>query len=242
MPIKQHKPRAVYVIADATYFGLRKEWSSWCVVVARDMYTKENLWWTFAKTETASIYKQMRSDLEGLGYTILSVTGDGFGGIKTAFSGIRYQMYHVHMEHIVTKGTTKNPQTEAGQVLLALTKTLPETNSHTFRVRLRTYFERYTEFLNEKTLNIETGRMDWTHRELRKSAYSLANFFTDLFIYEHDCKIPKTTNSLEGHFRHINEVVAVHCGLKKSQKERVLHSILLAGTIAPSKEKLEKII
>ena len=146
------------------------------------------------------------------------------------------------MEHIVIKGTTKNPKTEAGQVLLALAKTLPNTDSHTFRIRLRKYFERYAEFLNEKTLNIETGRMEWTHRELRKSAYSLTNFLLDLFTYEHDYKIPKTTNSLEGHFRHINEIVAVHCGLKRCQKERVLHSILLAGTIAPSKEKLEKIM
>lgn len=206
------------------------------------MYTKENLWWTFTKTETASVYRQMRNDLEKLGYTILSVTGDGFSGIKTAFFGIRYQMCHVHMEHIVIKGTTKNPKTEAGQVLLALAKTLPNTDSHTFRIRLRKYFERYAEFLNEKTLNIETGRMEWTHRELRKSAYSLTNFLLDLFTYEHDYKIPKTTNSLEGHFRYINEIVAVHCGLKRCQKERVLHSILLAGTIAPSKEKLEKIM
>ena len=206
------------------------------------MYTKENLWWTFTKTETTSVYTKMRSELKEIGYTILSVTGDGFGGIKQAFYGIPYQMCHVHMERIVIRGTTRNPQTEAGQVLLALVRTLPETNSYTFRIRLKKYFELFGDFLNEKTLNIESGRMEWTHRELRRSAFSLLHFEKYLFTFEHNLKIPKTTNSLEGHFRHINEVVAVHCGLKRSQKERILHLILLAGTIAPSKKKLEKIL
>ena len=239
---KNHTPREVHLIVDATYFGERKEETSWCVVVARDMYTRENLWWTFTKTETTTVYAKMRSDLEELGYIVLSVTGDGFGGIKQGFSGIPYQMCHVHMERIVTRGTTRNPQTKAGQVLLAFVKTLPETDSHTFNKRIKKYFELFGDFLNERTINIETGRMEWTHRELRRSALSLLHFEKYLFTFERNIKIPKTTNSLEGHFRHINEVVAVHCGLKRSQKEKVLHSILLAGTIAPSKEKLKEIM
>jgi hypothetical protein len=75
----------VHLIVDATYFGERKEETCWCVVVARDMYKKEDLWWSFTKTETASVYRQMREELEALGYIIISVTGDGFGGIRTAF-------------------------------------------------------------------------------------------------------------------------------------------------------------
>jgi hypothetical protein len=232
----------VHLIVDGTYFGERKEETSWCMVVARDMYEKENLWWTFTKRETTSVYRQMREELETLGYIIASVTGDGFGGIRSAFSKIPYQMCHVHMERIVIKGTTRNPKTEAGQVLLALVKELKNTNSYTFKIRLKKYFEIYSSFLNEKTINSETGRMDWTHRELRKASISLNNFLEDLFTFERNKKIPKTTNSLEGHFRHINEVVAVHCGLSRKQKQKVLHTILLAGSIAPSKEKLEEIL
>ena len=184
----------------------------------------------------------MRDDLESLGYTILSVTGDGFGGIKTAFFGIPYQMCHVHMERIVLRGTTRNPKTEAGQVLLALVKELKHADSHTFRVRVKKYFELYGSFLNEKTLNIETGKVEWTHRELRRSAISLANFLPDLFTFESDRKIPKTTNSIEGHFRHINEISAVHCGLSRKQKEKFLNVIMLVGSIAPTKKKLEEVL
>jgi hypothetical protein len=232
----------VYLIVDATYFGERKESTSWCVVVARDMYTKENLWWTFTDTETTSTYREMRVDLEKCGYTILSVTGDGFGGIRQAFSGISYQMCHVHMERLVIKGTTRKPQLEAGQVLLALVKTLPKTNSHIFGKRVQMFIEHYRDFLNEKTYNPFTGKECWTHEPLRLALHSLIRFQPYLFVFEQDRKIPKTTNSLEGHFRHINEIIAVHCGLSRERKERVLCAILLAGTIAPSNEKLKEII
>ena len=232
----------MYLIVDATYFGERKESTSWCVVVARDMYTKENLWWTFTDTETTSTYRDMRDDLEERGYTILSVTGDGFGGIRAGFKEISFQMCHVHMERLVIKGTTRKPQLEAGQVLLALVKTLPKTNSHTFRKRVQMFIEHYRDFLNEKTYNPFTGKECWTHEPLRLALHSLIRFQPYLFIFEQDRKIPKTTNSLEGHFRHINEVAAVHCGLSRERKERVLCSILLAGTIAPSNEKLKEII
>ena len=206
------------------------------------MYRKEALWWTFTKTETTSVYRQMRHDLESLGYTIQSVTGDGFGGIRTAFSGIPYQMCQVHMERIVIKGTTRHPILEAGEVLLALVRTLPDTDSHTFHIRLTQYIEQYRDFLNEKTINPETGEHYWTHRELRRSVFSLVRLQKFLFTYEHDKKIPKTTNSLEGHFRHINEVTAIHCGLSRTHKERILNTILLAGTIAPSDEILKEIL
>jgi hypothetical protein len=132
---KQHHPRLVHLIVDATYFGERKEETCWCVVVARDMYKKEDLWWSFTKTETASVYRQMREELEALGYIIISVTGDGFGGIRTAFSGIYFQMCQVHMERLVIKGTTRNPKLEAGAVLLALVRNLHDTDSNTFQRR-----------------------------------------------------------------------------------------------------------
>jgi hypothetical protein len=241
-PEKHHSPRAVHLIVDATYFGERTNQKSWCVVVARDQYTKENLWWTFAETETTSVYRQMRNELEALDYTILSVTGDGFGGIKSAFSGIPYQMCQVHMKRIIITGTTRKPKLEAGQVLLAFGEVLKDIDSHHFRVWLRGYIKKYGAFLNEKSFNTETGEWQWTHRELRRAALSLVRFEPYLFTFEHNRRIPKTTNSLEGHFRHINEIVAVHCGLSRAHKEKLLHTILLAGTVAPNKSLLSKIL
>jgi hypothetical protein len=121
---KVHRPRAVHLIVDGTYFGERTEDTSWCVVVGRDQETGENLWWSFCHTETWTVYRTMRDELEELGYILLSVTGDGFGAIKQAFVRIPYQMCHVHVERLILKGTTRRPKLEAGAVLLALVRTL----------------------------------------------------------------------------------------------------------------------
>ncbi len=235
---KIHDSRPVHIVVDGTYWGDRKEETNWCSVVARDPYTKEDLWWMFTKSETTTIYRIMRDELESFGYTIQSVTGDGFGGIRTAFSGIPFQMCHVHMERIIIKGTTRNPQLEAGTVLLALVRTLSETNSHTFHTRLTQYIEKYRDFLNEKTVNPLTGESCWTHRELRSSMFSLVRLQKYLFTYEDDKMISKTTNSIEGHFSHIDDVVGVHRGLSRDQKEKVLHTLFLLGTIAPDEKEV----
>lgn len=208
----------------------------------RDPKEKENLWWDFEKTETTSIYTRGRIALERLGYNILSITGDGFGGLRTSFPGILFQMCHVHMERIVTEGTTKHPQLEAGQVLRALIRSLHETDRVTFTTRLRHFMDRYGDFLNEKTFSVNTGESFFTHEPLRKSALSLVRFLPFLFTFEQDRHIPRTTNSLEGHFSHIRDIVEVHRGLGRTHKEKVLSSIFLASTIAPTDEKLDEIL
>lgn len=241
-PAKVHRPRAVHLVADATYFGERLEKTSWCVAVLRDPRAKENLVWEFTQTETTSVYVGLKEKLLAERYAIRSVTADGFSGIQSAFSGIPYQMCHVHMERLVTRGTTRNPQTEAGIVLLAMVRTLHATDSRTFHKRLDAYIAKYRDFLNEKTRHPLTGEQYWTHKELRGAVMSLLRYRKYLFTFENNTKIPKTTNSLEGHFSHINEVIALHRGLSRPQKQKVLHTLFLASTVAPTKGKLSHIL
>lgn len=241
-PQKQHRPRVVHLVADATYFGERTENTSWCVAVLRDPKAKENLVWQFAKTETTSLYVNLKEELLSHGYKIASVTADGFSAIQSAFSEIPFQMCQVHMERLVIRGTTQNPQTEAGVVLLSLIRTLHKTDSHTFNRRVNAYVEKYRNFLNEKTSNPLSGETYWTHKELRSAVMSLLHYKKYLFTFEKNKKIPKTTNSIEGHFSHINEIVAIHRGLKRPQKQKILNTILLASTIAPTPKKLLHIL
>lgn len=230
---KTHSPREVHLLVDTLYFGKRYE--SWGVVVFRDYHRKENLYWSVCSTETTTVYLEGRKYLEELGYTILSVTGDGFGGISTAFTGIPYQMCRVHMERIVIRNITMNPQTEAGAVLLALTRTLFDTDKETFSRRLNDYINKYRSFLNEKT-RYPGGGWGYTHKGVRSATRSLQRFLPHLFTYETNNHIPPDTNALEGHFRHVREVVAIHCGLSQYNKVRILNSIFKASTIAPKHE------
>ncbi len=241
-PVKQHRPRSVYLVADATYFGERLEATSWCVAVIRDQHAKEDLAWEFGPTESTSLYVSLKERLVQHGYTIRSVTADGFMGIHSAFPGVPYQMCQVHMERLVTRGTTRKPQTEAGVVLLALVRTLHSTDSRTFTNRLEAYLAKYRDFLNEKTTNPLTGEQYWTHKELRGAVMSLVRYRPYLFTFENNKKIPRTTNSLEGHFSHINGIIAVHRGLSRPQKQKMLNTILLASTVAPTTGKLKYIL
>ena len=241
-PNKTHNPRRINLVVDAFYLGEKTEYTSWCPLVFRDPKRKENLWWDFFDHETTRSYEEGRKALESLGYEIVSITGDGFSGIRQAFAGIPYQMCHVHMERLVIQGTTRKPQLEAGKVLLALVKTLHQNiDSTTFRKYLTQYIEKYQTFLNEKTI-LADGTSTWTHEGVRSASLSLVKFFPYLFTFEQHKDIPKTTNSLEGHFSHIRDIIGVHRGVKRPHMEKILHSIFLASTIAPTEKKLKYVL
>jgi hypothetical protein len=239
---KEHKPRKIHLLVDAIWFGSRKNNNTFCVIVFRSQKEKENLYFSIERRETKFNYIRGKIYLEKLGYEILSVTGDGFRGIREAFAGIPYQMCHIHMERIVTRQTTRSPQTEAGQVLLSLVKTLHCTSKEIFFERLKMFTFRYRDFLKEKTRNLETGRWFYTHKRVRSAWKSLLFFSEDLFKYEQNRSIQKNTNSLEGHFSHIRDIMNVHRSLSFSLKVKVLKIIFLASTIAPNREKLDEIL
>jgi hypothetical protein len=230
-------------MVDALRFGSKERNNEWCIVVFRDSLTKENIWWGYSIHEDRNTYQQGRETVESLNYSILSVTSDGFSGIRSVFRGIPFQMCHVHMERLVVKGTTRKPQLEAGQVLLALVKTLhnPLITESIFRQRLLQYKDKYWNFLQEKTESLTTGERWFTHDDLRKAFNSLYTFFPYLFVYKHSPLIPRTTNSLEGHFSHVRDIVQVHRSLTRKRTQKILDAIMLCSTIAPREEMLKEL-
>jgi len=233
---KTHNPRPIHLLVDALYFGKRTNYSSWCAVLFRDAKSKENLWWAFDSHESTSLYLEGRRELEKLGYTIHSVTADGLGCIRTAFLGLSYQMCQVHMERLILRGTTRNPKTEAGEVLLALSKSLHTTDRRTFQRRFLLYWQKYYLFLNEKTIHPD-GSWSYAHENLRRAVYSIRTLLPFLFTFEKDSHIPKNTNSIEGFFSHVRDQMRAHRGLSKKNQQRILHSIFLASTTAPEKKE-----
>jgi hypothetical protein len=237
LPIKAHIPRALFVVVDATYFRKKKNTEPWCAVVFRDPIAKENLWWGFGDVENHNLYLQGRAYLESLGYVILGVTGDGISCLRKVFDDIPFQMCLVHMERIVIRKITRKPKLEASIVFLALIKTLGHCPSFVFKERFKKYIEKYRDFLNEKTPNFETGIPFWTHKELRSAVQSLQIFLSYLFTYETTKGLSQTSNSLEGHFSHIKDIVRIHRGISTSLLRKILSSIFLVSTIAPKNRK-----
>ena len=239
VPTKVHTPRAIHLVVDATYFGKRTDDTSWGVILFRDADKKENLWWKYIDTERETYYREGKEFLEYMGYTILSVTCDGFSGNLPVFKGIPTQMCHFHMKQIVIRNITLKPQTEAGKVLLALTKTLTYTSKELFKDRIQQFHVQYASFLNEKTYHPEGG-WSYTHDGVRHAYTSLVKWYDYLFVYHSDRSIPNTTNTCDGHFSHIKDIVRIHRGLSKLFKQKVLDAIFLASTIAPKQQKKKR--
>lgn len=236
VPKKTHHPRPIHLVVDATYFGKRTDDTAWGVVLFRDADQKENLWWKYVDEERSLHYREGKEFLEGLGYVILSVTCDGFSRNIPVFMGIPLQMCHFHMKCIVIRGTTLKPQTEAGKVLLALIRTLTYTTKEEFTLRLRQFHVRYAVFLNEKTWHPEGG-WSYTHDGVRRAYLSVVHWYDYLFTCHTDRRIPNTTNTCDGHFSHVKDIVRIHRGLHKELKQKVIDAIFLESTIAPKRKK-----
>jgi len=102
--IKIHKPRAVNLICDATFYGKRKDKLD--TLVFKDNESKEILIWKHIESEIIQDYKYLKKELLGLGYIIQSATLDGKRGLYKAFNDISIQMCHFHQKKIVQRYIT----------------------------------------------------------------------------------------------------------------------------------------
>ena len=236
LPKDDHRPRPIHLVIDTTYFGKRIDGTSWGVTLFRDADQKENLWWKYVVHESTDGYSEGKLFLERLGYTILSVTFDGFKGNIKVFQGIPSQICLFHMKQMVIRGTTLNPQTEAGKVLLALSQTLTKISKELFTERIRKFHVLYTSFLNEKTTHPD-GSWSYTHEGVRGAYLSIVHWHDYLFTFHSNKNIPNTTNTCDGHFGHIKDILSIHRGMGLILKRKVLDAILLESTIAPNLKK-----
>lgn len=236
LPEKKHRPRPVALCADATFFG------SFGVIVFRDQKEKENLWWAFCDEEWTLYYERGKNILLTLGYTFTSITADGLPGLPAVFSGIPFQYCHFHAKKNITKYLTKNPKTDAGVALLLLMNTIHAHTEESFITALREWRDRYQSFLNEKTYH-PSGVWSYTHRRLKSALRSMSRMLTCLFTYqkEQQLYVPRTTNTLEGHFRHMKVRVNVHCGLSIARKKKMIEAILLNSSATYEKGIVERL-
>jgi len=239
-PEKIHKPRAIHLVVDATYFG-KRDTILWGVIVYFLFHGKENLWWKFVDQEKVEEYLEGKLHLESLGYTILSVTVDGLPGLAGVFNGIPVQFCHFHQAQIVRRYTTLNPKIAQGHELLDLVKVLTFTKEYVFAHRLQLFISKHRNFLNEKTTDPITGKWFFTHKRLRAAIHSLIRNLSNLFTFQKypDLKIPTTTNCLESHFSHIKDIVRIHRGLSLHMKQKMIHYILLNSSIVFKKENIK---
>lgn len=174
------------------------------------------------------MYRQGRLELEKEGYTIRAIVLDGRPGVRQIFNDIPVQMCHFHQKQIITRYLTNNPKLQASIELKRITTTLCETNESAFTSALDIWYTKWLPFLKERTTDPVTGRWHHTHKRLRSAYRSLRLNLTHLFTYQKysQLNIPNTTNSLDGCFAYLKELVRVHRGSTKSLKRKIIEEVL----------------
>jgi hypothetical protein len=225
VPVKEifHVPQPIVAIADVTFF--KRDFG---VCVIRAPYIKTNIYAQEVQTESVDAYRQGRINLEERGYTIKAIVLDGRPGVRQLFSDVPIQMCHFHQKQIITRYLTNNPKLEAGIELKKITATLCQTNERNFTSALDSWQQKWSSFLKERTTDLLIGKWFYTHKRLRSAYRSLKINLPYLFTYLKyaELNIPNTTNSLDGCFAYLKELVRVHRGVNKVLKRKIIQEIL----------------
>lgn len=169
-------PRESVIIIDAPYFR-----RGFGVMVFRDAYQKNNLFWNYVIYETIQHYKEGINLLKIRGWKIKAIVCDGRRGLFTAFPGCPVQMCHFHLQMIVRRYLTGNPRDIAKIELRNLCFTLTDIDKESWVFALTSWHEIWKDYLREKTINPNTGKRHYTHKRLR-SAYRSLKSNTNYFL------------------------------------------------------------
>jgi hypothetical protein len=208
---------------DTTYFGRK-----FGVMLFKDALTGTNLHKQYVIYETNQLYAQGVYTLREKGFKILAAVCDGRRGLFHLLGDIPIQMCQFHQVAIVTRYLTRKPKLDAGKELRTLTLMLTKTDKESFAGGLHDWYEKWHLFLNERSVNKETGSTRYTHKNLRSAYRSLKTNLPWLFTwYDYpEIKIPNTTNAIDGHFADMKNKLRNHNGLTEWRKKRFIDEFL----------------
>lgn len=210
---------------DTTYWG-----RSFGVMLFKDAITKENLLKYYVKTETNTLYKQGVEDLQLRGFLVKAIACDGRRGLLTSFGTIPVQMCQFHQAAIIRRYLTRNPKLPAAIELMEVISLMKQTDKESFVGALNEWYNKWKSFLNERTINEETGKSFYTHKRLRSAYRSLKTNIKWLFTWYDNIElnIPNTTNAIDGHFADLKNKLRTHNGLSIERKKKFIDGFLKA--------------
>ena len=224
LPIrKEPVPCETVIVADSTFFK-----RPFGVCVLRADKIKQNIFWRFIDYERAETYRRGRVNIERKGFIITAAVTDGRSGVREVFADVPCQMCHFHQKQIITKHLTTKPKLEASIELKRIAETLCYTTEEEFTEMLDFWHKKWQPFLRERTTDTITGKWFYTHKKIRSAHNSLRKNLPYLFTYQKypELNIPNTTNSLEGSFSHLKDLIKLHRGLKLKIKLKMIVEIL----------------
>lgn len=223
--LKNKKARKVVVLMDTTYWG-----RNFGVMLFKDALTKENLLKYYVRNESNALYLQGFNELKSSGFQIIGIVCDGRKGLIQLFKDIPVQMCQFHQSAIIRRYLTKKPKLKAAQELMEVVDLMKQTDKESFVGALGLWFEKWTDFLDERTINPITKKSFYTHKRLRSAYRSLQNNLPWLFTwYDNiELEIPNTTNAIDGHFADLKNKLRNHNGLSIDRKKKFIDEFLKA--------------
>lgn len=166
-----HNPRAIVIVCDATFYGKKKDKLG--TLVFKDILSKEVLVWKHVQSELVKDYKQLLQRLLDIGYEVKAIIIDGKRGLYKAFKDYPVQMCHFHQKKVIQRYITMHPRLDAGKDLQKIMYNLTSTTETIFTKKLDEWFEKYKDFLAEKTMNHDILKESFTHQKLVSAYKSL---------------------------------------------------------------------
>lgn len=216
----------IVCVFDATHIGEE------ILLVARVPKLKANLGWAWINSETKEAYAGLRLFIESKGWKLTAVVLDGRTGIPRVFEDIPVQICQFHQLKIIKKKLTLRPETEAGQELLTLTFSLAKTDEKTFERLLSLWHLKYAPFISERTYLLGTKHWRYTHQRVRSAYRSLKRNLPFLFTYQKypELTIPNTTNSLDGYWSRLKNLLTAHRGKSVERMKKIATEVLRKQT------------
>lgn len=223
--IPKKAARKVVVLMDTTYWGM-----NFGVMLFKDAYTKGNLLKYYVKYETNALYIQGVNELNKQGFEVLAIVCDGRKGLLQSFGKTPVQMCQFHQVAIIRRYITKNPKLPASIELKELVAMMKMTDKESFEGGLEIWYSKWESFLNERTINPETGKSHYTHKRLRSAYRSLKTNLKWLFTWYdyYELNIPNTTNAIDGHFSDLKNKLRNHNGLSRARKIKFIDEFFKA--------------
>lgn len=217
------KPQKIVLIVDTTYF------KQFGLMLFRASNLKKNLLWKIVDHETNEEYRSGVQELINDSWEILGIVADGKPGLRKLFPDIPFQLCQFHQFQRVTQLISKNPKLEASQEFRQIMFRLKETDFASFEYWIHEWYEKWKDFLSEKTVDEITGKSHFTHQRLRKAFFSVRRNIPSLFTFQfhsQEIEIPNTTNSLDGYFSHLKSKLSVHRGASKNTQILLISELI----------------
>jgi hypothetical protein len=226
------------------------------VLIHRDVTHKENLFWSFHKSES---YEALSDDLNKLTKLILDTSGnlpvaaisDWKSAILTSVGSFFGPIPHQRcLSHVLRSAKRLLPEnspilatTELRKIALSLKDINKKEEKLLWQTEVADWHHQYGYLLKEKTKVPlgQTKKWWYTHGNLRRGYNLLTKDQDSFFEYLDNKLIPKSNNSLEGVNSQLDQKLGDHRGIKLNQQISFAFWHLTFGGDASDNTKLRKL-